>query len=225
VILILAGVGLYQAVRRGWRAPAILLGGTTLLIGGFVLFYYPPAGFYSRTMLGAMAPAAVLAGLYLPDRRPMQAMVGALVVTGVFGGWVWSARELWAPVSDSQLAETRLVAVSQSLSANALILAEQPTVLRATTDRHPMLLSQLAERPQLLEGMIAHSDHVYLACDMFCEPHFGGEDSSACAKVLRNFVVEPEAVVPGQHRNYGLYRLVRKSETPIENPVCPLIRD
>lgn len=219
LILILATWGLIRCFRLGRRDAALLLGGSSILIGTFVLFYYPPAGFYSRTMLGAVAPAAVLAGLYIPDRRPALAAGWALVAIAAVGAWVWSHREDWSRVSDTQLAETKLpeLAAAFTWPADASLFAVQPTVLNGLSG--PRLLPMSAAQDSNLS-----TGRAYIACDMFCEPHFGGgDDKSDCTEVLRNYLLEPASVSNGPHRNYGIYRVVGRSPIPIERPICPLV--
>ncbi len=217
-LVVAAGcLGAIVLVRSRDARAAIVLGGAALLIGPFVLCYYPPVGFYSRTMLGAVAPAAVLAALALPGR------LAASIVVALLLGFSWTHREELARAPETQAAETALAerASEAGLGADAMIVAEWPTVLNATTALHTMTASRAMADPARLDAEIARRP-VYLACDMYCEPRFGGSmDASACRRVLDRYELASAETVGGPRRAYGLFRIIGPARAGARPP-CPL---
>jgi hypothetical protein len=213
-------VGAGVSWRRGRREVALVLGGTALSVALFVLSYYPPAGFYDRTMLGAVAPAAVLAAMALPGATGGSVLAGFLAMALLTSGW--RSRGRYAEVPETQLLETALPEVAHEVNwpKDALILAEWPTVLRATTTLPVMATSSALDNH--LDELISRRP-VFLTCDMFCEAGFaGGDPTSACRRVLDNYSVELVRTIGGPHRDYGFFRIVGRTPRGTKPLPCPM---
>lgn len=211
----LALAGLIVVLVRKQHATAILLGGTAILIGLFVLVYYPPPGFYGRAMLGTWAPAAILAGCVLPKGWPGNLL--AVVLITIACGFSWRNREVVTHVPETQRCETLLSdrAESVQLPPDALVIAEWPTILTATTDLQVMRTDKALE-----SGSLPHRP-LYFACDMFCEHHFRGQDESACHRFLSQYALEEVVSVGHPERNYGLFRVVGPAAKGAPPASCP----
>jgi hypothetical protein len=216
--------GVVSIMRGRWAASTLLLG-TTLLVSGFVLLYYPPSGFYARTMLGAIAPGAALAALAIPTRPGPVSWLSALVALALSTAsarYSWHLRDALLRVPTTQRWETVLPGAAQMvhLPADALVIAEWPTVLTATTDLNVMPTSKALASG--IEALARESERrpVYLLCDMFCEPHFsGGDELSSCQRIAARFSSEQVVSVGVPDRNYGLFKL--KGLAPSGEPGVP----
>ena len=219
LVLIAAGLGIGLLARQR-QGATLMLAASSTAVAAFVLVYYPPAGFCSRTMLGAVAPAALALALALRSRWLL-----ALAGLGVVALWPWS-QDLAHHIPDTQRIETQLPDMVHDLRlpAGSLVLAEWPTVLRASNDLPVMSISRaLGSEGHTLDRLLLGRP-VFLACDMFCEPGFGGsEEPPACPRLLRDFALEPQRTVGGPHRNYGLFRILGRSARPIDQPICPVV--
>jgi hypothetical protein len=213
VVFAAGALGAIVCAVRGRGDASAVLAVTTLLVGGFVLLYYPPSGFYARTMLGALAPGAVLAALVIPSRPGVFSWAGAalaLALSAATAHGSWLLRDSFLNVRMTQRWETVLPDATGmvKLPAEAVVLAEWPTILTATTELKVMPTGKaLSDGIDALAEEASHRP-VYLLCDMFCEKHFGGADApSACQRIAERFKSEQLVSVGGPDRNYGLFRL------------------
>jgi hypothetical protein len=213
--------------RRQW-APAALLGATAVFVGAFAIFYYPPEGFYARTMLGAVVAGVPLAVLLLPGTRACGLLwAGRALALGGIVLCVQLARssaETLQRVPGTQRSETELPDLTREVAwpANAIVLAEWPTVLAATTELRVMSTSKALAggAGQLLKQ--AQSQPTYLLCDMFCETGFqGGIDTSACGRLLGLADLEEVRTTPGGARNYGVFRVLGPATPGRPRAACP----
>ncbi len=225
-VAIAALAGAVMSLRRRRFDLVLLLGGAALLTGLFVLFYYPPVAFYARTMLGALAPAAILAVLALPLSESRLAVAVSIALSGVLIVGAWSHREAYRQASDTQLNETALPDLARGVHwpARTLVLAEWPTVLEATTDLEVMSTASALEHGADALALEAQRRPIFLTCDMYCEPNFMGSITPpACAQILKQFALEVVLTTSGPHRNYGFFRITGRRHEPPVSPICPLV--
>ena len=216
-VVLAACLGAAATVRRGAPDLAAFLGGAGVLIALAVLAYDPRI-FYARNLLGATVALAPLAALALPLRWPA-------LGCGIAGAAaVYVASSSWPAVSgltETQQLENALPAriAALTLPADALVLAEWPTIVRAGADIPTMATSRAL--PQL-DGLVAQRP-VFLVCDMFCEPGFSGTGASACRQVLERFALDEVTATELHVRRYGLYRLRPRRAGDPTSPPCPLV--
>jgi hypothetical protein len=230
LILVLSFAGVIVSLRRHAYAVLAILGGGALLVA-LVALGYDQRIFYTRTVLGALALLIPLAALALPaadraDRYSALAAVGACILAIVLA---IPGLQRAAHVAETQMLETRLpTAVAHtSLPADAVVIAEWPTVLASETDvvataaRH-VAAGDTATFERLAVALTTRPH--FVLCDMFCEPGFAGADGqSTCARLLEQFLVEEVTAVTDRQRRYGLYRLVRRAEPGDAQPPCPVL--
>lgn len=219
LVLVAAVLGVAQLLGTRQR-PSLLLAATSTGLAAFVLVYYPPAGFCARTMLGAVAPAALALALALRPRWLLALAAGAVVAL-----WPWR-EDIAQHIPETQRIETQLPDMVNDLRlpAGSLVLAEWPTVLGANTDLRVMSIARALRGGGDALDRLAKQRPLFLACDMFCEPGFGGSEvPPACPHLLRDFDLEPLRTVGGPHRNYGLFRILGRSAAPIDRPICPVV--
>jgi hypothetical protein len=215
----LLALGVLVAVRRsGDRGVAWLLFSTGVAAGLAVLAY---DRFHERMLLGATVALVPLLGfpfasrppVAAPERRrggrrPLAAL--ALVVLIVL---LWSGRLRSAAVPpETQVLETRIAArVAQlPLAADALFIAEQPTVL-AASGMWPVMATARALENDDLTRALGVGRPIYFLRDMYCEPGFGGMTSpSRCAQMIERFVLSAVAEETLHNRAYILYRVSTK---------------
>ena len=227
IILVLACVGLISGILRSEVRAATTLAGSAVLVGLAVLACDPRMYIFStRSFLEASVAAAPLAALATPRRR-VSGPLWSAVVAVVF---VLTARVSWPAVirvPETQALESVLPATvaGAALPADALVLAEWPTVLRATLDTQVMPTSQGLEGGFAALSARALSGPVYLLCDMYCEPGFqGASGPSACRQVLDHFVLEEVVSTDLHSRRYGVYRLRGLSQGAPPPISCPIDR-
>jgi hypothetical protein len=227
LIIAAAVVGTLVLARSGRWVSAITLAGTAAGIALFVLLYYPPEGFYARTMLGALGPAVALAAIAVPFRPDARGLFASAAVVALIAGVGWHFRGSIERASETQQFETQLPDLAREVSwpPGSVVLAEWPTVLAATTDLSVMSTSRaLAGGVERLASE-AERRPIFLACDMFCEPGFGGgEDHPACDQVLDQFALEPVRMTGSSHRQYGFFRIMgRRTQKDSSRRICPMV--
>lgn len=216
-IVLAACVGAAATVRRGAHDVAAFLGGAAALIALAVLAYDPRI-FYARNLLGATVALVPLAALALPLRWP------ALGCSVAGAAAVFLASSSWPAVSsltETQQLENALPAriAALTLPADALVLAEWPTIVRASADIPTMATSRALGQ---LEEILSQRP-VFLFCDMFCEPSFSGSGESACRQVLDRFALDEVTAAELHGRRYGLYRIRQRRAGDAASPPCPLV--
>jgi hypothetical protein len=231
MILALAAVGTIMSLKRRMWATLVLLGGGALL-AALVAIGYDQRIFYPRTALGSLALLAPLAALALPALgvgAKQRAIAHCLAAGACMLAVALAVPGLQraAQLSDAPMLETRLpLAVAHAaVPADAIVIAEWPTVLAAETDVIPVAAGDLLAQDNLmLDGLaraIERRPHLLL-CDMFCEPGFAGSNTpSPCARILAQFEVEEVTAVADPHRRYGLYRLLRRAGPEGSRAPCP----
>jgi hypothetical protein len=106
--------------------------------------------------------------------------------------------------------------------AGALVVAEWPTVVNATTDLQTISATRAMQDTAKLDAELLRRP-VFLACDMFCEPRYGGNDSPpACRQLLDRYELAPAETVGGPHRAYGFFRITGPAKPGEHHAICPL---
>jgi hypothetical protein len=217
VVLALAVAGAIGLARRQAAAAALLLG-TGLAVALAVLAY---DRFDQRMLLAATVVLLPLGAAAFESAGRYRTVVAAAAVIAVALLWLDGLRGLARP-AETQWLETRAAerAAAVSLSADALIVAAQPTVLGAG-GRLAMPAGEALGDGERLAGMVAAGQPVYFFCDMFCEPGFaGGAGRDACAALFARFTLTPVVEEALHGRTYGLYRLGLLEEGAAP-PACP----
>ncbi len=199
VYLLLLVLGTAGVVLKRSRPAVLLFGAAFLCILTLLAF----ERFAERMMIAPAAvliPLAIFAGDWGKWRLPWITVV--LAVGASIPGLGTAARP-----SDTQVLETHLsgAVADHKLPKDALVLAEYPAVLTATSD-HKVMATERALSGDL-SGLIRRRP-VYFLKDMYCEEGFQGADKPiACGRVLEEFELRPELEVEAPGRVYGLYRM------------------
>jgi hypothetical protein len=216
-IALAACVGAATTVRRGSRDAAAFLGGAGALIALAVLAYDPRI-FYPRNLLAMTVALVPLAALALPLRWPGLGCGVAGAATVLLAASHWPAA---SSLTETQQLENALPAkiAALTLPRDALVLAEWPTIVRATAEVPTMATGRALAQ---LDELVAQRP-VFLFCDMFCEPGFPDADASACRHVLEGFALDEITAIELHVRRYGLYRIRHRREGEVTAPPCPLV--
>lgn len=218
-MLILSIIGGVQLFRRNRATVGVLLGGGALLIAAVALGYDQRI-FYPRTVLGSIVLLAPLASMATLRQRWIEAALLAVIlaVPGL---------RLIHTVSVTQMLETRLshALAATPLPADAVVIAEWPTIIAAATGRAALAAQDALAPPGGLERVLqANATRPYfLLCDMFCEAEPGSHTSPPCTQLLEELAVEAVTAVADDHRQYGLYRIIGPAQPGAPPVTCPFI--
>lgn len=206
VYMLLFVLGLAGAVAlfvRDRGRPAVLLFGAAFLC---VITLFAFERFAERMMIAPAAVLVPLAGFTGEWKKWFVPWIPGVLVVVMVCVSIPGLRTAARP-SDTQVLETRLTeaVAGYRLEKDALVLAEYPAVLTATSD-HKVMATDRALSGDLTG--VARRRPVYFLRDMYCEEGFQGADKPiSCGRMLEEFDLRPELEVSAPGRVYGLYRL------------------
>jgi len=228
VALLAAAGSLVWAAARTPRLVVMLL--ITAMTAALVALAYDR--FHERMLLAATVTALPLCGFLLAwmptgahPKRARALAVGAWMALMALPLLQWrAALEAAATPAETQVLETRLAARvgQESLPADSLVIAGQPTVLGAVGVRHVMATRHALEDQAQLLRRIAAGSPVYFLCDMYCEDDLAAAASApSCKRILQELSLEPVLEETLNRRSYVLYRLTGPAHGNPRPPGCP----
>jgi hypothetical protein len=117
------------------------------------------------------------------------------------------------PPAETQTLETRFSARVAREVRGGWLIAEWPAVYAPSVATPVMATREALRRDPTALAAVALEHPVYFAGDMYCEPHFGGVDHSACEDFTARFQLETVLVESLNSHQYVLLRL-RGLRTP-----------
>ncbi len=219
----LAACGVVALHRERKDGAWVCLGGAVAVALTVLCFLR----FQPRMILGATVLLFPLAGLAVDCVAQRDARwVGAgrraalALVTGA-GAAVLGMRGVNVRarhVPSSQVLELRLSALAaRVVPAGALVVAEEPPALRATSRLRVMRTSLALQDGGARLVRSSAVAPVFFSCDMYCEPGFEGAIGGQCATFKRTFALAPVAEERHGELRYGIYRVMgrRREDQPI----------
>ncbi len=213
-IVLLAAGGASRLAHARERSALWLFGGTAIATAVVVLAY---DRFHERMLLAptvCLLPMSAFACVPLDAGGRLRRVLLPLLGLGICGVFVAAVRQpllgARADAPETQLLETSAVSyvARVQLSADALVIAEQPTVLAASGMSHVMSTADALADPAALMRRVASGRPTYVFRDMFCEAGFPGSATPpSCERLLDQFAIAAVAEDSINSRTYGLYRL------------------
>ena len=230
-VLLSLAVGGAVAHLRGERSSRIWLLFCCGLSAALVVLAYDR--FHERMLLEAtvaLLPVSAFFFDWLPSTaqvgrasvavRPLGACIVSLLLLALW----WHALVSVSVPPETQVLETRIAsrAARVPAGADALFIAEQPTVLAAAGVARVMSTRRALSDDAQLTRALGAGQPVYFLCDMNCEQGFGGSPTPPlCRSVLERFSLLPVAEERLHGRAYVLYRVTGLTRDGSAVPTCP----
>jgi hypothetical protein len=211
-LLAVGGAGGLAHARE--RSALWLFGGTAIATAVVVLAY---DRFHERMLLAptvCLLPMSAFAFVQPDAVGRLRRVLLPVLALGICGVFVAAVRQpllgARADAPETQLLETSAVShvARVQLPADALVIAERPTVLAASGMAHVMSTADALADPAALMRRVDSGRPTYVFRDMFCEAGFPGSATPpSCERLLDQFAIAAVAEDSINSRTYGLYRL------------------
>ncbi len=205
-----SALGLVGLAREKLRGPTAVLAGVVLPVWALVLCF---DRFQERMLVGVSVAALPLAGV------GVEALVGTarpwLRALGLTAMLVWLAVlarasfqwQITQHPPETQTLETRFASVVSHTVHVGWIVAEWPTVYAASASVPVMSSHEALQRGVGALVAAASQRPIYVAEDMYCEPHYAGLDHSACTDLIQALELQPVATESLHAHRFTLARI------------------